>query len=229
MIATLFIIVVAGHLVVPAAADHADHRPKPYPIHFQIHFVTNLTSDGEGRAVSGRLSYDWTLQAQRIDHGAGAYECNHFYDTEESCSLIFNNKGMYRILHSGTPCCLDLPHIGSPPPDWASNGTYNGAVHDVVSGLEAYEWIFDNVDISPKCLSDIYYYDTKFHTCRQVANGGDEGKPLAFTFPGKARGRQDYHFDVESMVVERQDPALFTLANGCADLLCGDHVQEVER
>jgi len=221
LFALLFIIIVAGHIDVPATAEHADHRPKPYPIHFQIHFVTNLTSDGEGTAVSGRLSYDWTLHAQRIDHGAGAYECKLFYDTEGPCSLIFNNKGMYRILsHSGTPCCLDLPHIGPPPPDWASNGTYNGVVHDVVSGLDADEWIFDNVDIS---------IDAEFHTCRQVAHGGHEGKPLAFTFPGKARGRQDYYFDVESMVVERQDPALFTLANGCADLLCEDHFQEVER
>lgn len=212
-------------------------QPLPYPLHFQIHFATNLTTDSDGTAaglpISGRLSYDWTQHAQRIDHGPGAYECQHFYNTDQRCSLIFHKVGMYRIIHScheEIPCCLDLLNIGSPSPNWASNGTYNGVVYDAVSGFDAYEWIFDNVHDAFSAQRPMHdtLSSNEYHTCREVAHGDNAGKPLTFTFPGKAKGRQDYHFDVESMIVERQDPALFELPNGCADLLCNS-VVDVER
>ena len=114
--------------------------------------------------IPGRLFYDWTNMRQRIDHGPGSYECTHFYEHDGPCSLIFlPDLGMYRILkdHDATTthnkstgmfspsfeCCLDIPNIGTPPPDWAQlgNPTYNGVVYDDVSNMYTYEWVYDNV------------------------------------------------------------------------------------
>lgn len=45
----------------------------------------------------------------RVDHNGGAYECVHFYNTTQPCSLIFNSKGV---------CCSSFvlprhPDLGS--------------------------------------------------------------------------------------------------------------------
>jgi hypothetical protein len=198
----------------------ADKVPTPYPSQFQINFVTNVTTDsGDGDVpVSGQLAYDWNRRLQRIDHGAGAYECVHFYGTDEPCSLLFNRAGMYRLLEADDSvvpsCCLDLEGIGPPPANWAqgANGTFNGLVYDLVSGLTAFQWTFDRLQLSPTVGT------SNFHVTREVALGEYSGRPLTFTFPGS--GRQDYHFDVQSMRVGQPDPSHFVLPDGCADRLC---------
>jgi len=112
--------------------------------------------------IPGRLFYDWTNMKQRIDHGPGSYECTHFYDHNGPCSLIFlPDLGMYRILKGSDTnddqsteisspsfdCCLDIPNIGMPPPDWAvlGNPTYNGVVYDNFSKIYTYEWVYTHV------------------------------------------------------------------------------------
>ena len=221
-----------------------DHRSiTPYPNAFFIQFVTNVTQDDASHIINGTLSYDWSIPAQRIDHAAGSYECSHFYNTDQPCSLVFLASGMYRLLPSrlglrnnnDEDCCLDLPGIGPPSPDWASasnnnQSTYNGAVYDRFSQRSANMWSFDKNVVTFNTAGDDsplqqqgddggYRYD--YHTMRQVADYGKYyGRPLAFTFPGKAQGRQDFHYQVETMVIGPQHPFLFQLPHGCANKAC---------
>ena len=41
-------------------------------------------------------------------------------------SLIFRPAGMYAFIGK-TKCCLDIPNLGTPEPDWMANATYEGA------------------------------------------------------------------------------------------------------
>jgi hypothetical protein len=216
--------------------DKSQEEPiTPYPNAFIIQFVTNVTQGDASHPINGTMSYDWSIPAQRIDHAAGSYECSHFYNTDQPCSLVFLASGMYRLLprlgnSNDDDCCLDLPGIGPPPPDWASASnnlsTYNGLVYDRFSQRSANMWSFDkNVtfntgDDSPLQQIGGYRYD--YHTMRQVADYGKYyGRPLVFTFPGKAQGRQDFHYQVETMVIGPQRPFLFQLPHGCANKACG--------
>jgi hypothetical protein len=221
-------------------------RPTPYPNAFSIQFVTNVTQVDATHPINGTLSYAWSIPAQRIDHAAGSYECVHFYKTHQACSLVFLASGMYRLLHLKSEsnngekdCCLDLPGIGPPPPDWASASnnqsiTSNGLVYDRFSQRSAHMWSFDKnvTDIhtgesSPlqeqvACGGGDYRYG--YHTMRQVAEYGKYyGRPLVFTFPGKAEGRQDFHYQVETMLLgpPGYSPFLFQLPPGCANKACG--------
>ena len=206
--------------------QHRQQQPTPYPAQFVIDFVTNLTAsdDGDGRSCGGSHVVRLDSQQQRIDHGAGAYECTHFYATSAPCTLLFNSRGMYRVIieKDRVPCCLDLPQIGPPPPDWAVNGTLDGVVYDRVSRNFAYQWTFDH-------LRGLFLRDysgaaaTPFHTVQELAFGKYQGRPLTFTFPGKAEGRQDYHFRPETMIVGTMDPSIFSLAEGCSEISCRSH------
>ena len=204
-------------------------QPTSYPRSFTIQFDTNLTrrsqSNSTERPLRSTLYYDWEVPAQRVDHPAGAYECIRFYNvTRHGCSLYFLASGMYRVIardasYHGTfhPCCLDIPSLGPPPPDWArrANPTFHGFVHDVHSGSDAYEFVFDHV-----VRDDGDVYD-KYHTSREVHDGTDtNGIPLVFTFPGKAKGLQDYHFDPSSLVLGQPDRMLFQLPEGCQNVKC---------
>jgi hypothetical protein len=242
----LFLLMCSTTLSANERKSQEDHRasmtitPYSYPNAFIIQFVTNVTKDNAIHPIHGTLYYDWSIPAQRIDHAAGSYECAHFYNiTDQPCSLVFLESGMYRLLRSGNTndkdCCLDLPGIGAPPPNWASasnnnlsSSTYNGLVYDRFSQRSAHMWSFDkNVTLlkmdksSPleQVGGDIRY---DYHTMRQVADYGKYyGRPLLFTFPGKAQGRQDFHYQVETMVIGPQHPLLFQLPHGCANKACG--------
>ena len=126
---------------------------------------------------------------------------------------------MYRFL--GDDCCLDLAGVGTPPPDWAANAnpTYEGIVHDKYSGLDTFQWAFDNLPFSiiPRRQHDTLTY----HTAREVAQRQPHaGMTVLFTFPGKADGRQDYHYNVDSLLVGPQDTSLFRLPDYCENILC---------
>ena len=113
-------------------------------------------------------------------------------------------------------CCLDLAHVGTPPPDWAAraNPTFAGRVHDEYSDLDTLEWVFDNLTATTSTR-------LAHHTTRQVAPGQPlAGVSVLFTFPGNANGRQDYHFNVTSMIVGQQDPSLFHLPEQCKHVPC---------
>lgn len=79
------------------AVSKSDPLPTPFPDSFLIPFRTNVTSThhinntmstNADTNVGGMLYYDWTIQRQRVDYAAGSYECLHFYQTQESCTLI---------------------------------------------------------------------------------------------------------------------------------------------
>jgi hypothetical protein len=191
--------------------------PTPYPEVFTVQFVTNVTSTDWSVPVDNWLYYDWSRRAQRIEHGAGSYECVRFYNVSTGCSLIFLPEGMYRILQdddlSPSDCCLDLPNVGAPPPDWASQApyTWKGLKVDDYSGMLAYEWWFDKGidttwqqhpwrDSLGETRIDGESDTLPFHTMRQVATGLYKEFPLVFTFPGWAEGRQDMHFLPHTMI-----------------------------
>jgi hypothetical protein len=120
---------------VPAPAPAAT----AWPDEFYISFESNITYPSVSTPVvpvAGVAYYDWTIKSQRIEHGAGAYECVEFYDTQLPCTEFFLPDGLYRVLQLPLPqgqteeCCLDMAGIGASPPDWASatNPTYNGQV-----------------------------------------------------------------------------------------------------
>ena len=131
---------------------------------------------------------------------------------------------MYRILDkpgmSQVECCLDLPNVGTLPPNWASeaNPTFQGLVKDRYAKLDAFQWVFDS--LQPPVLRNKPFRGSKYHTTREVASGEFAGRPLAFTFPGNAEGTQDYHFLVETMVEMPLPSSLFDLTSGCAEILC---------
>ena len=101
-------------------------------------------------AVGGTLYYDWDLRAQRIEHGAGAFECVNFYGTDAPCTLIVTEQGLHRQLEGPLPagqprCCLDMPTLGPLPPDWASaaNATYLGVLPVPGGGVASRAWSFE--------------------------------------------------------------------------------------
>jgi hypothetical protein len=80
---------------------------------------------------------------------------------------------------------------------------------DEYSQREAFKWTFDTFEGT----SDPHMYF-------EVAQGEKyAGNPLVFTFPA-ADGRQDFHYDAASMVVEAQEDSLFALPEGCAGKPC---------
>ena len=228
--------------------------PTPFPAAFSISFLTNITSSEStiippsSEAIQGMLYYDWTIPAQRIDHGAGSYECVHFYQaTNDSCSLVFTKQGMYRFLgltkkkkkksnnnnnnnnsfYNSADCCLDLPSLGPPSPTWAlqANPTFQGLVWDEFAERLAWEWWFENPSplLSAETLpnpSPTESRDYQFHTVREVAFEEYAGYPLVFTFPGSAQGRQDYHFQVDTMIEGAPSKNLFDIPNDCLTKRC---------
>lgn len=211
-----------------------DPLPSDYPNAFSIAFVSNLTLDElqEGSStypIAGFMYYDWDQRAQRVDHGAGSYECMHFYNTTGACSLFFLESGLYRVLEGELPegqprCCFDMAEIGPSPPNWAtlSNPTYNGVVVDEYSGLEAHEWQYDNLPAAQTRRSPVSE-EWSFHVAREATDSGPPeavGIPLLFTFPGAAAGAQDYHYDYLSIKEGAQDSKLFYLPKHCMNTLC---------
>lgn len=195
--------------------------PTDYPYEFYIEFmsnVTNTTTADSSFVIPGKMYYNWNIQRQRVDHGAGSYECTTFYMTELPCTIYFTSKGLYRTLSLPLPdgqpyCCLDMEGIGPSPPDWAASSkpTYNGIVVDEFSGVKkAHLFTYDTFENSDP---------EHVHQSREVAGGPGAGTPLVFTFPVDD-GRQDYHYDYKSMRAAHQDPNLFELPVGCESRMC---------
>jgi len=59
------------------------------------------------------LYYDWQLQSQRINHSPGAYECLRFYNTTQSCSILWNSNQMFALtlnVNGSWNCCMGMNH-----------------------------------------------------------------------------------------------------------------------
>ena len=148
--------------------------PDSFSIEFVTNILSLGDDDKRDFPIHGTLFYNWAgggKRRQRIDHAPGLYECERFYHTTQGCTLLFLPEGMYRIIGDYDPstlqkynnnnnnnnnnnfvvvnpsCCLDLPGVGAPAPNWAAlaNPTFRGVVQDKYSGQLAYEWIFDHV------------------------------------------------------------------------------------
>jgi hypothetical protein len=196
--------------------EAADVKPVKWPNEFSVRFVSNvtwnITSREQVTPIPATMYYNWDIQSQLVEHGAGAVECLHFYNSALPCKLYFTKTGLYRVLERPLPpgepeCCLDMPQIKASPPNWAivSNATYEGVQKDVYSQIEAESFSFLSA-AGP--MGPHKYFQT-------VATK----LPLIFTFPAHS-GRQDYHFDPTSMSISPQDPKLFALPSGCFNVLC---------
>jgi len=209
-------------LAVVLCVATADVVPATWPDQFSIRFESNITTSVEQpvKVIPGIMFYDWNIKSQRVDHGAGSYECVHFYNSNAPCTIFFKPKGLYRILYgelNGAPkCCLDMEGLGAVAPDWsaAANPSYNGIVTDLYSGQQAHQFTYDNLP------SDGTEPSKEPHMSREIPpeDPSYPGAPLLFTFPGD-EGRQDYHYVHTTMKVGPQEAALFALPDGC-DVPC---------
>jgi hypothetical protein len=172
---------------------------------------------------------------------------------------------MYRVLPAtptskvdGGNCCLDLPNVGTPSPNWASQvpSTWNGLIWDEYNQVLSSEWWFDKLSVENyhterrTTTSDMDEYNTTtttafpFHTARQVVSlfgrGGSEdddddyeGRPVLFTFPGMANGRQDMHYLYHTMkkyiIPDSKRTSLFQLPDGCQHKLCSERKAKKEQ
>mmetsp|Transcript_28700 Transcript_28700/g.48422 ORF Transcript_28700/g.48422 Transcript_28700/m.48422 type:complete len:235 (-) Transcript_28700:236-940(-) len=226
-------LIVAALLLSPlvTATTSTDPVATSWPLEFSINFETNITTDMNTlitpSPVSGVSYYNWNLRAQRIEHGAGAYECTNFYNTDQPCTLFFLAEGLYRVLASPLPegqeeCCLDMPGIGPSPPDWVSKTrpSYNGDIIDMYSTLLASKWTFDTM---PNTTNPHMYEEV---SADEPSNPSLAGRPLYFSFPA-VEGRQDFHYDPFSMLEEPQPASLFALPEGCEGLLCSSSTKSM--
>ena len=189
-------------------ADDSEPIPYAYPNEFSIQFVCNITKGANVNPefpVEGTMYYNWNIESQRIDHGAGAYECTEFYNHSGPCTLYFNPKGLFRYLHgnltnSQLRCCLDMEDIGASPPDWADNAGYNyeGIVVDDYSNQQAYQ----------------FSYAEGAHLSRDLID--TKNAMLLFTFEKEETGGlQDFHYDATTMKVGSQNDQLFEIPPTC--------------
>ncbi len=196
----------------------ATNLPVPWPEKFSIKFVSNITTSVSAPVlpIYNTMYYDSSIKLQRVDHGAGSYECVNFYFSDLPCTIWFTPDGLYRQLNAPLPpsqpdCCLDMPDIKASAPNWAAQTdplpTFLGIDNDVYSGMKTNHWAFLAYDPSSQ---------KGYHEYRQVTgdNNGLNGRPLVFTFPVQD-GMQDYHFDPNSMIFEQPDSNLFTLPVSC--------------
>lgn len=191
--------------------------PVDWPTQYTIQFKSNITTEVTMpvMATDNTMYYDATVKLQRVDHGAGSYECYRFYNSELPCTIWFTPQGLYRQLTAPLPegqpdCCLDMPEIKASAPNWAVSTdplpTFYGTDNDLYSGVLSDHWKYEATDPSTQ---------KGCHEYRQVhGDTGLAGRPLLFTFP-VSDGTQDYHFDPSSMVLGAPDASLMALPAGC--------------
>lgn len=202
--------------------------PTPWPMSFSIDFVSNITTavsdPSSSDAVSGKMYYDWNAQLQRVDHGAGSFECVNFYNSDLPCYLYFTPDGLYRILTAPFPegqeeCCLDMDSIHASPPDWmvTTLPTYNGQVKDTYSNMLTNKFTFD--------LNNTQDFPHMYYELVANADAGVDaelvGNPQLFTFPNDD-GRQDFHYDGTSLKEGPQDKTLFHIPRECVMKMCSN-------
>lgn len=167
--------------------------------------MTNLTGDPAQPAsqfVHGRMLYSWPQRRQRVDHGAGNYECEHFYRTGGPCSLFFTLGDMYASVADTGRCCLDLHNAGTPFRNWTYAVTYVG--EDTVRGEPAHHW---------RALAGVHEYWSA------STAGPRYGLPLKFSFPNAL---QAYYFDLDSMQVGPVPPAELRLPSPACAQACNN-------
>lgn len=183
----------------------SDPVPTPWPAAFSTTIWTNVTEPRPpslpATALTGTLRYSWKLQAQRVDHAAGNFECVHFYHTTGPCTLYFRGPSLFAYIPSpdsgeagdaaAPVCCLDTSSPGAPFPNWTAAMQYVGPSD--VFGAPANEWTFGR---------HLYWSEPA------------RGRPLEFSFPGT--GQQNWYFDLSTWVEEPQPDAVFALPPDCA-------------
>ncbi len=105
-----FVAVLAVLACMTAAALAGQPLPTDYPEQFIIQFQSNITSVAlpEGMnpdhfPTDNLMYYDWSKQMQRVDHGAGSYECTKFYESDLPCTIWFTPSGLFRKLEEPLP------------------------------------------------------------------------------------------------------------------------------
>ena len=204
-------------------------KPEEWPVIFTVSILTNLSWQVEPdlrHAALGNVSYDWTQQAQRVDHGAGNFECAHFYKSTSGCSLIMNSNGTYRLLPQPVPagepeCCLDIPTIFAPPPNWAANGSPTSGGVDVLVPYVGDSTLAFLYPESGKCNVRGSGNNSGCHSYYDIEGIGYTAQPILFTFPANF-GLQDWYFLRTTMAVQLAPlpKSRFELPAGCATTLC---------
>jgi len=181
-------------------ASHPNTKSLIWPEQFQMQYITPADSVF---ASLGTLSFSHPLNATRIDHSAGAYECVHFYnETLGGCTLFMSAQGLSRVLHRTGDCCIDQPGIASTGRDWMLAATYAG--EQTIGGRLCYHWSGEH----------------DYFTATTV----DLRRPCAFTFPPAPQ--QNMQFLHDTWRPDVQLSAAFMLPPAGCTKLC-DSNQEV--
>jgi hypothetical protein len=185
--------------LVGVALSHPNTKALIWPAQFQMQYITPGDSVF---ASSGTLSFSSLLNATRIDHSAGAYECVHFYnETLGGCTLFMSAQGLSRVLHRTGDCCIDEPNIASTGRDWMVGATYAG--EQTIGGRSCFHW------------SGEHDYFT--------ATQGDLRRPCAFTFPPAPQ--QNMQFLHDTWRPDVQLSAAFMLPPAGCTNLCNSSVR----
>jgi len=199
----MWISITFGLLTIAISA--AQPTPPTWPQAFRIDFIVGLNRtawpNAPNRISPGTLYYDWGQRAQLIAHQAYSYECQHFYNITAGCSLLFSPNGLFAKFPAWGTCCLDLPGVGSVPPDWVVTNNYTFQGTEMILGALCRKWS------SPDPTVPHNYWDT-------VALSPDGyNVPARFSFPNPI---QDFYYDVPSFRVGPQDPSWFVVPPTCA-------------
>jgi len=187
---------------------------RPWPAAFSMHFVTNVTkTEAEHdvpwgpHAVKGELFFE-AGRRQRILHAAGARECVHFYNTQESCSLVFGEAaGMFALTDGEQRCCLDMPNLATPPANWTVTAKHHFVETRRFKGrmCHAFRYRMGAHLVSGQTGGHIYWQDL-------------EGLPCAFEFVGD--DKLAWFFDAGSLKQGPQDDKLFHVPTSCSSNRC---------
>jgi len=204
---------------------------RPWPAGFSAHFVTNVTkseAEADGpwgeHAVKGELFFE-AGRRQRVFHAAGARECERFYNTEGSCSLVFaEGAGMFALTDGDKNCCLDMPDLHTPSSNWTVETKHHFVETRRFKGrmCHGFQYRMGINLISGKAGAGghIYWQDLS-------------GLPCAFEFVGD--DRLAWFFDVGSVKEGPQVNTLFHVPASCGSNRCpppslgGDNVGDSKR
>lgn len=189
-------------------------------------------------ALHGTLFYDaGQVNAQRVNHAPGSYECVAFYNTTGPCTLIMNNVGLYRLVSPGSsprssPRLSPRSSPRSSPGVVAAAATGPDDVEQCCLDMPGIvnvprDWAaqaagreFVGVEVEAvsgrSCRHWRWPAGAAFHHYYEDAAGG---LPVRWTFPA-AEGRQDWYFKMDSFGIGAQDQSMFELPAGCAATNC---------
>jgi len=196
ILATVFVLVVLF-----GATEQADPQKPTWPSQFVVPFGLNDPLLFI-RNSSAKFYYNWDqVQSQLLDYETHCFPLAHLDAVFHPCKLFFNPKGIFLSLPADKiDCCLFVDGVGAVPPNFLRGFNYsqkNETVPDMY-GKQHNCYLWDGED------------DFKYWT------DADKGIDVQFQ-----DGPSGVKWNFGSMIVQSQDPSIFTLPAGDCSKSCG--------